>query len=256
MIAAGAFRVQRVQRGRGGTAFSSSIGSYTHRKPYRKGVVCLTVASLILICGSIMTILGATHVFGGSVTIIGMLMMAVAVLLFLFSIRQFLIAKKMRHTEQNLQITHGTVTAMVLEREDELGTLTVVMDTVNIEPRNRRRNSNQDYAPPDYTEATSDFYPETSVGEVIDSTGDLPPPYGPPTYDEVLTDKIKSGERTDEECSEENNENNENSDDNQHNVSHNSEETEEVEATESRPPEQSPRSNEAVGYQDLPTVTI
>ena len=44
--------------------------------------------------------------FGGSVTIIGMLMMAVAVLLFLFSIRQFLIAKKMRHTEQNLQVVH------------------------------------------------------------------------------------------------------------------------------------------------------
>ena len=38
-----------------------------------------------------------------------------------------------------LQITHGTVTAMVIEREDELGTVTVVMDTVNIEPRCRER---------------------------------------------------------------------------------------------------------------------
>ena len=47
---------------------------------------------------------GSTHVLGGGVTIMGMLMMAVAVLLFLFSIRQFLIAKKMRQSEQNLQV--------------------------------------------------------------------------------------------------------------------------------------------------------
>ena len=45
--------------------------------------------------------------FGGSITIVGMLMMAVAVLLFLFSIRQFLLAKKLRLTEQNLQVFRG-----------------------------------------------------------------------------------------------------------------------------------------------------
>ena len=59
MLAAAGLRVARQTRGGPTRAhFSSTIGTFTHRKPYRKGVVCLTVASLILICGSIMTILG------------------------------------------------------------------------------------------------------------------------------------------------------------------------------------------------------
>ena len=72
MLAANTFRVSRHTGGHGGrsrflTPFpAGNIGNYTHRKPYRKGVVCVTVASLILICGSIMTILGKCLFLGAS----------------------------------------------------------------------------------------------------------------------------------------------------------------------------------------------
>lgn len=46
--------------------------------------------------------------------------------------------------------------------------------------------------PPDYDEATSEFYPESS--EVVnDNGGDPPPPYGPPTYEQAVSDETKEG---------------------------------------------------------------
>ena len=116
------------------------------------------------------------------------------------------------------------------------------------------RESNQDYAPPDYTEATSDFFPETSTGDADTST-EPPPPYGPPPYDEVVSDKIKSGERIDDEPSADvitdvsafENTQNDTLSQNSH-VNHEG-------GTESRSQQETPRS-EIIGYQDLPTVTI
>ena len=46
-------------------------------------------------------------------TIVGLLLIAIAVLLSLFSIRQFLIAKKMRQSEQNLQVYHCGVVMLI-----------------------------------------------------------------------------------------------------------------------------------------------
>ncbi|KAH3851994.1 hypothetical protein DPMN_094483, partial [Dreissena polymorpha] len=46
---------------------------------------------------------GFTNVFGAGVTMLGMLMIAVAVLAFLYALRLFLIAGKLRETEKNMQ---------------------------------------------------------------------------------------------------------------------------------------------------------
>jgi hypothetical protein len=44
--------------------------------------------------------------------------------------------------------------------------------------------------PPNYAEATSDFYPESTSEIVIDTVNsDPPPPYGPPTYDQAMAEK-------------------------------------------------------------------
>lgn len=159
------------------------------KKSYRKGVVFATVAILVIISGVMITVLGFLDVFDSGFTMMGMLMIAVSVLMFLGALRMFLIASKLRKAERTLQISRGTVASMVIEREDERGTLTVVMDTVNIEARCHRR-SNDSNRPPDYIEATSDYYPESASEIVIDTVNsDPPPPYGPPTYDQVVAEK-------------------------------------------------------------------
>ncbi|XP_053404898.1 uncharacterized protein LOC123536425 [Mercenaria mercenaria] len=120
--------------------FSSSMGT-SSQKPFRKGVGFTTVSGLVMISGVIITVLGFMDVFDSGYTMMGMLMIAVAVLLFLGALRMFLVASKLRKAERTLQISRGTVASMVIEREDERGTLTVVMDTVNIEARCRRRQN-------------------------------------------------------------------------------------------------------------------
>ncbi|XP_060602263.1 uncharacterized protein LOC132755412 isoform X2 [Ruditapes philippinarum] len=164
--------------------FSSSMGTSSQR-PFRKGVVVTTVSGLVLIVGIMITVLGFMDVFDTGYTMMGMLMIAVSVLLFLGALRMFLLSAKLRKSERTLQISRGTVASMVIEREDERGTLTVVMDTVNIEAR-----SDDGSRPPDYAEATSDYYPESTSEIVIDTVNsDPPPPYGPPTYDQAMAEK-------------------------------------------------------------------
>ena len=46
--------------------------------------------------------------------------------------------------------------------------------------------------PPDYSETTTEYYPESSEC-VTDTGGDPPPPYGPPTYDQSVHDEVKEG---------------------------------------------------------------
>jgi hypothetical protein len=50
--------------------------------------------------------------------------------------------------------------------------------------------------PPDYHEATSDLYPESTSEIILDSVNDdPPPPYGLPTYDQAVANKdMESGE--------------------------------------------------------------
>ncbi|KAL4238731.1 hypothetical protein ACF0H5_003438 [Mactra antiquata] len=188
---------------------------------------------------------GFTNVLGESVTIMGMLMTAMSILLFMAAIRLFLISAKLRKAERTLQISRGTVASMVIEREDERGTLTVVMDAVNIETRCRRR-SNDSNRPPDYEEATSDYYPEGTSEVVIDSlSGDPPPPYGPPTYDQAMSES-----KTDLHCKVNMND----SEDMCSNVPGTSYEHNEHELMEHS--EQCEEPEILHEYQDLPAVTI
>ena len=120
---------------------------------------------------------------------------------------------------------------------------------------NTSRNCNQEEAPPDYTETTCEFYPDSSVGEGVETPTEPPPPYGPPTYDEVVTDKIKSGETSSMEYLNEAETSVNVGDENQTDtVSQCSHGNQGMTMTPRQSVDRTP--NMLVGYQDLPTVTI
>ena len=89
----------------------------------------------------------------------------------------------------------------------------------------------------------------------METPSEPPPPYGPPAYDEVVSDKIKSGETTSVEHFDEGDTSVNIDDENQiDNMSHSSHSNQAVDTTETQSVGRT--SNMIVGYQDLPTVTI
>ncbi|XP_052768235.1 uncharacterized protein LOC128208725 [Mya arenaria] len=159
---------------------------------YRSALCNALVSVAVMIAGIVFTVMGFVDIFGSGVTLLGMLMIAVAVLIGLYALRLYLIAGGRKGHDPSVQAQPGTVASMVIEREDECGTLTVVMDTTNMETTCQARLSDCDQLPcyheatadmcmedVDYnTEVSGDGGPESS-SDVIINTGDgeLPPPY-------------------------------------------------------------------------------
>lgn len=217
--------------------FRSTVGN-APRRPFWRGVVYTGLSAIIMIGGVILTVLGFTDVAGAGVAMMGMLMIAVAILMFFAALRIFFLVAKIRKSQTNLQISHeprGTVTAMVIEREHEGRTLTLVMNTLSTDPECQRRLSAND-KPPDYAEATSEVYPETPVDVYLEPDLDPPPPYGPPTYEQAMCNSnsgnsLKETEHGDRDMSE----------------------SLEVQTEE---PESDQDESLSTGYQDMPHVTL
>ncbi|KAH3852003.1 hypothetical protein DPMN_094492 [Dreissena polymorpha] len=78
-----------------------------------------------------------------------------------------------------MQILGATVASIVIEHEDDRGTLTVVMDTLNIETTCQRCTSYD--RPPGYNEATTDISMESPNDIIIEEVAvdPLPTPLWP-----------------------------------------------------------------------------
>ncbi|KAL5008939.1 hypothetical protein ScPMuIL_014520 [Solemya velum] len=180
-----------VPRHRGPTALrtfvtSSSFGR-AGKEPFRRGVLFTTIAGGLLLIGGILTWLGFNNdLFGGKSSMTGPLLIALSILLLLFSARQFIVAKKCSANQNTLELpqpTQSTVTAMVIDGDDGVGAVTVVMDTVELEPPPARFYSN-DYAPPSYIEVTQRSNSNTSsLPQNSPSEADYEPP---PSYEETV----------------------------------------------------------------------
>ncbi|XP_067681673.1 uncharacterized protein [Haliotis asinina] len=175
---------------------SSSFGPTETKEPLRRGIMFTTVASVLLLVGSILTWLGFNDVFGGKVSMTGPLLIALALLLLLLSMRQFVIARKRNNSNRNGlqlgQMGRGTVTAVVVDRNDGLGAVTVIMDALNVTPDTQMRSyassTGEDCAPPSYSEVTQE------------STSCVPPAghhhldqdEPPPPYEEAVGVEVSS----------------------------------------------------------------
>ncbi|XP_071080121.1 uncharacterized protein [Haliotis cracherodii] len=164
---------------------SSSFGPTETKEPLRRGIMFTTVASVLLLVGSILTWLGFSDVFGDKVSMTGPLLIALALLLLLLSMRQFVIARKRNNSTRNGlqlgQMGRGTVTAVVVDRNDGLGAVTVIMDALNVTPDTQMRSyassTGEDCAPPSYSEVTQENTSTIPPGHHHPDQDEPPPPY-------------------------------------------------------------------------------
>ncbi|XP_064602869.1 uncharacterized protein LOC135468511 [Liolophura sinensis] len=167
---------------------SSSLGP--GREPFRRGILFVTVAGILLLVGGILTWLGFNDVFGGEASMTGPLLIALSVLLLLFSTRQFLIAKKRtldaRGRIQFQPVGRGAVAALVIDRDDHIGAVTVIMDTgrEDSDGDTTWRAYTREYAPPSYYEVTQQEMGVSTISRDYPATAaDTEPP---PTYEEAI----------------------------------------------------------------------
>lgn len=183
--------VHMVQRARRPNALRTYIASSSiipGKEPFRRGVLFSTVAGIIMIVGGLLTWMGFNNVFGGRASMMGPLFIALSLLLMFFSTRQFLIARKQsRIAQERIQtLSRDAVAAMVINREDGIGAVTVIMDAVDMSPDTSwRSNHSVEYAPPSYSEVLGQSYTpsSTSARQPSPSEQDFEPP---PSYDEAV----------------------------------------------------------------------
>ncbi|XP_033734350.1 uncharacterized protein LOC117323319 [Pecten maximus] len=171
-------------RGSQPSSFHSFFGSvYTgNKQPFRRGVMFVFIAGVLILVGGILTWMGYSNVFVNSrISYIGPLLIALALLMFLIAIRQFLLAKKQTiHNRERLeQLAGETVAAVVINTDERDDTVTVIMDTINNSPEIRPHGEIQ---PPSYLEAT-----DTPVIPMVPSAPDYHSD-PPPSYEEAITD--------------------------------------------------------------------
>ncbi|ESO94327.1 hypothetical protein LOTGIDRAFT_161553 [Lottia gigantea] len=169
------------------TFVTSSFSSPPESKePVRRGILFMAVAGVFLLIGSILTWLGFNDVFGGKISMTGPLLIALALLLLLLSTRQFLKARKHSREHPNRlqlgRVGQGTLRAVVVDRNDRLGAVTVIMDSLDVDNNYANRHGSEDYAPPSYSEVAE-----------INTTNNILRPYSnsdeeepPPPYDDVI----------------------------------------------------------------------
>lgn len=183
--------VHMVQRARRPNALRTYIASSSiipGKEPFGRGVLFSTVAGIIMIVGGLLTWMGFNNVFSGRASMMGPLFIALSLLLMFFSTRQFLIARKQsRIAQERIQtLSRDAVAAMVINREDGIGAVTVIMDAVDMSPDTSwRSNHSVEYAPPSYSEVLGQSYTpsSTSARQPSPSEQDFEPP---PTYDEAV----------------------------------------------------------------------
>ncbi|XP_021372674.1 uncharacterized protein LOC110462808 [Mizuhopecten yessoensis] len=177
----------RMRRGNQPSTFHSFFGSvYTgNKQPFRRGIMFVFIAGVLILVGGILTWLGYSNVFGNSrISTMGPLLIALALLMFLIAIRQFLLAKKQTlHNRGRLeQLAGGTVAAVVINSDEMDDTVTVIMDTLNDSPEVCRPHGESQ--PPSYQEAT-----DTPVILLAPSAPDYHSD-PPPSYEEAITDSV------------------------------------------------------------------
>ncbi|XP_060081942.1 uncharacterized protein LOC132561230 [Ylistrum balloti] len=173
-------------RGPHRSSFHSFFGSvYTgNKQPFRRGIMFVFIAGVLLLTGGILTWLGYSNVFGNSqFSTMGPLLIALALLMFLIAVRQFILAKKqtLRNRQRLEQLAGGTVAAVVINTDETEDTVTVIMDTIDNSPEAIRPPGESQ--PPSYLEAT-----DTPVIPMAITAPDYHSD-PPPTYEEAITDR-------------------------------------------------------------------
>ncbi|CAG5118712.1 unnamed protein product [Candidula unifasciata] len=133
---------------------SSSFSPPDPKEPLRRGILFSTVATVLLLIGTILTWLGFNDVFGGKISMTGPLLIALALLMWLLSLRQFMLVRRRNRTRnepvQMETVNTGGVTAVV-DHDDGNGAATIVIEAWDSEePIHDFIKNNNDLAPPSY----------------------------------------------------------------------------------------------------------
>ncbi|CAI9734869.1 Hypothetical predicted protein [Octopus vulgaris] len=183
--------VQRVRRPNALRTYFASSSIIPGKEPFRRGVLFSTVAGIMLTIGGLLTWMSFNKIFGARASMMGPLLIALSLGLMFFSLRQFLIARKQSHTAARERIrfqalSREAVAAMVINREDGIGAVTVIMDTVDMRSDASWRSApSMEYAPPSYSEVLQRTHSpsSSSVPQLSPPDRDSEPP---PSYDEAV----------------------------------------------------------------------